>query len=168
MGWSTPATFSTGQLIGATDLNTYVRDNTNYLLTRPKNAIKRDNNANYTSPSTSFGDIDGTNLVIVLTTYGSTVLLNFQGVYDYSAGPYVTAEFDFTIDGNSYASAGVDGLMLSPNTATGKDGFISMTALITGLSAGSHTFKVQWKAQAAGTVGLYAGNNAAGQDFIPS
>src|SRR5258708_31488085 len=142
MGWSTPATFSTGQLIGATDLNTYVRDNTNYLLTRPKNAIKRDNNANYTSTSTSFVDIDGTNLVIVLTTYGSTVLLNFQGVYDYNAGTYVTAAFDFTIDGNRYASAGVDGLMLSPNTATGKDGFISMTAPITGLSAEAPPHKV--------------------------
>ena len=168
MGWSTPATFSTGQLIGATDLNTYVRDNTNYLLARPKNAIKRDNNANYTSTSTSFVDIDGTNLAIVLSISGTTVLLNFQAVYTYNGGTYVTAAFDFTVDGSRYAAGGVDGLMLSPNTSTGKDGFISMTALVTGLSAGSHTFKVQWKAQTAGTIGLFDGNNTSGQDFIPS
>src|SRR5713226_7938382 len=102
MGWSTPPTFVTGQLVGATDLNTYVRDNTNYLLARPKNAIKRDNNANYTSTSTSFVDIDGTNLVIVLATSGTTVLLNFQGVYTYNGGTYVTAAFDFNIDGTRY------------------------------------------------------------------
>src|SRR5260370_40838420 len=115
MGWSSPATFSTGQLIGATDLNTYVRDNTNYLLTRPKTVIKRDNNADYTTTSTTFVDIDSTNLAITMTISGSAVLLNLQAGAGYT-GALQVAAFDFQIDGTPYASRGVSGLALGPNT----------------------------------------------------
>src|SRR5258705_10834049 len=108
MPWSTPPTFTSGQVITATDLNTYVRDNTNYLLSRPKNAVKRDNNANYNTTSATFVDIDGTNLSITLSINGSAVLLAFSGTVNSSSNQ---PSFDFTVDGTRVGSAGGDGLM---------------------------------------------------------
>src|SRR5258707_3675416 len=101
--------FYTGQLIAAADMNTYIRDNMNYLYARPKTVIKRDNNADFTTTSATFVDIDGTNLAITMTISGSAVLLNFQAVAVY-VGSFQVAPFDFTIDGTRYASAGVDGM----------------------------------------------------------
>src|SRR5258706_5274648 len=106
MPWSTPPTFTSGQVITATDLNTYLRDNPNYLLSRPKNAVKRDNNANYTTTSASFVDIDGTNLSITLSVSGSAVLLAFSGTVNASS---THTAFDFTVNAVRVGSAGCGG-----------------------------------------------------------
>ena len=166
--WTTPATFSTGQLVAASDLNTYVRDNTSYLLNRPLGAIKRDNNADYTTTSTTFVDIDGTNLAITLTPSGSAILMGFTGM-----SYWVTAfgpMFDFTIDGVRYASAGQDGLgqgVLASGTQYACP--ITLTALATGLTPGvAHTVKIQWKTRSGGTGEVFSGDNTAGQDWIPT
>ena len=59
MTWITPKTWAVDELVTASMLNTHLRDNLNYLLGRPKQVIRRDNNATYTTTSTSFVDIDG-------------------------------------------------------------------------------------------------------------
>jgi hypothetical protein len=160
MPWTTPPSFTSGQVITATDLNTYLRDNTSYLLSRPKNAVKRDNNANYTTTSASFVDIDGTNLSITLSVSGSAVLLAFSGTVNSSSNQ---PAFDFTVDGTRVGTGGSDGLMTMTGNIQSNATFI---ALVTGLSAGSHTFKVQWRA-VSGTTLLYAGNGTGGQDVQP-
>jgi hypothetical protein len=75
--------------------------------------------------------------------------------------------FDFDIDGTRYASAGADGLAaLHPGSLPH---VVTMIALVTGLSAGSHTFKIQWKVLTGGQTGtLRAGNGTGGQDYIPA
>lgn len=160
MSWTTPADWSTIPIPGVSDMNTQVRDNLNYLLSgRPMQAIKRDNGADYTTTSTSWVDIDGANLAITLTINGTNVMLGFTGVS--SGVQYI--DWDFTVDGTRYASAGLDGLA---HNGSSSDFHIAMTALVTGLAPGSHTFKVQWKV-ASGTGKLYAGAGSAGTDFIP-
>jgi hypothetical protein len=160
MAWSTPPTFTSGQVITATDLNTYLRDNENYLLSRPKNFVKHDNNADYTTTSSSFVDIDGTNLTITLTLSGSAVLLSFTAVINDSSNQ---PAFDFTVDGTRVGGS-TDGLM----TISGGNGryCATMVALVTGLSAAAHTFKVQWRA-VSGTATLYAGSGTSGNDTLP-
>ena len=160
MAWTNPATWTPGQVISATDLNTHLRDNLVYLLSRPTSVVKRDNNANYTTTSTSFVDVDGTNLKITLTLSGSAVLLGFTVMATNNA------MFDILIDSTRYASGGVDGLMASPDASLTKSP-VSASILITGLSAAAHTFKLQWKASTA-TATLYAGAGASGTDFIPT
>src|SRR5215475_4560022 len=145
MGWTSPPSWVAGNVIGATDLNTYVRDNTNYLLARPKTVIKRDNNANYTTTSTSFVDIDGTNLAASITISGSVLLMGFVGVVSPGGILANYPWFDFTIDGTRYASAGADGLIRSTSTTSGgiQDTPVCILGIATGLSAGAHTVKVQ-------------------------
>jgi hypothetical protein len=161
--WTSPVTWNPGQVVAASDLNAQLRDNLIYLFTRPQSCIKRDNGASYTTTSTSFVDIDGTNLKITLNISGSAVLLGFTGQTTRDSGG-AEPIFDFLIDSTRYASAGADGLGRVP----GNIGPFCMTGLATGLAAGSHTFKVQWKVGASGTATLYAGNGTSGQDFIPT
>jgi hypothetical protein len=160
MAWTTPATWTPGQVITATDLNTHLRDNLNFLFSRPNSVIKRDNNANYTTTSTSFVDVDGTNLKITLTITGSVVLLVFTVMASSNA------VFDILIDSTRYASGGNDGLLATQDASSSR-GPVSAALLITGLSAGAHTFKLQWKA-VTGTATLYAGSGVGNTDFIPT
>src|SRR5260221_2313750 len=164
MGWTSPPSWVAGNVIGATDLNTYIRDNTNYLLARPKTVIKRDNNANYTTTSTTFVDIDGTNLAASITISGSVLLMGFVGMVNIGGTLANTPWFDFTIDGTRYASAGNDGLIRAPTPASGtvQDTPVCILGIATGLSAGAHTVKVQWKVASTGTGTLYAGYGDAG------
>lgn len=165
MAWTTPVTWTTNQLVTAADLNAQVRDNLNYLFNgRPKFSILRDNNANYTTTSLTFVDVDGTNLKGTLALSGGAVLLGFNCAM---VGLNIRGYFDFAVDGTRVGTAGTNGLMRQTEGNGGGDGGVSLVALVTGLSAGSHTFTIQWRAHISGTLTMYAGNGTAGQDFIP-
>lgn len=112
--------------------------------------IKRDNNANYTTTSTSFVNVDGTNLSITLTVNTGKVEITFTAMAG-NAGAAFT-NFDISIDGTRYGSAGASGLIgTSSSTAN-----VSFTIIVDGLSVGSHTFNLVW-AVGASTGTLYAG-----------
>ena len=162
--WTSPVTWNPGQVVAASDLNTQLRDNLIYLFTRPQSVVKRDNGASYTTTSTSFVDIDGTNLKITFTISGSAVLLGFTGVLGIASPD---TQFDLLVDGARYASVGSDGLA-AMQTPSGYPFGITLVGLVTGLAAGQHTFKIQWKNLTGGTSTLFAGNGTSGQDFIPT
>ncbi len=166
MGWTTPATWNPGQIVSATDLNTHLRDNMNYVGTgRPKMVQKVDNNADYTTTSPTFVDAHATNLAATITTNGGAVQVSVTGMY---ANPPTAGAgyFDVAVDGTRIGSAGADGLCrVNPPSGSPPSPF-SFTVIVTGLSAAAHTFKLQWKV-ASGTGTLYGGNGTAGQDFIP-
>lgn len=125
-----------------------------------RQVIKRDNGATYSVASTSFVDIDSTNLKITLVVHSGTVQLTFTGVTLGSSG-----DFDLAVDGTRVGTAGINGLSHGDGSDSANTP-INMTALITGLSAGSHDFTVMYRA-AVGNVNLASGNGVAGQDFIP-
>jgi hypothetical protein len=161
MSWTTPKTWAVDELVTASALNSHLRDNLNYLFGRPKQSVKRDNNVAYTTTSTSFVDVDSTNLKLTLTLTGSSVLIGFTAV---PATVNNIGFLDFAVDGARYASEGTEGLAaVEPNSYVP----MTMTALITGLSAGSHNFTVQWRVN-GGSMAIRAGSGAAGYDQIPT
>jgi hypothetical protein len=169
MAWTTPETRAAGDILSAAKWNEQVRDNENYLFSgRPKFSIFRDNGADYSTSSTSFVDVDGTNLKGVLTISGSAVLLGFNCVCASTGGGTTLApDFDFSIDGVRAGAAGADGLARGASLTIYVYPNVGLVALVTGLSVGSHTFKIVWKANAAATVSMYAGSGVGGADFIP-
>lgn len=152
--WTTPATYSTGQLVTANDLN-LIRDNLEFLKTPPFASYLL-NDSDYTTTSSSFVNVDNVKLSLTVTTYGGPVLIGFYAsVYNATAGARIA--FDVEIDG--VRVAGDDGLVITTVSSTVSSA--SFLVWKTGLSAASHTFKLQWKSS-AGTATLYAGQGSSG------
>jgi hypothetical protein len=148
MAYIAPTTRSTNDLITATIWNADLVDNIKALKDPPSDNYELNEGSNYTTTSASFTDVDATNLALTITTTGGDVLIHFHGVIGTSSGGnYVFLNVD--IDGSPVAAD--DGIIqqVQPSvTPTGSP--ISFTRLVTGLSAGAHTFKLQWK-RTAGT-----------------
>lgn len=161
MAWTTFSSFVTDQIVSPTDINNIV-GNLNYLFQRPKQKITFDNGANYTRAANTFAAIDSTNLSITLSVQSGTVLVSFVGTVS-NAGPGQT-DFDFTVDGTRYGTGFTDGIATSKAALGAADETVSFAVLVTGLSVGSHTFIMQWKAQTS-TATLYAGAGSAGTDY---
>lgn len=116
--------------------------------------------SDYTTTSTSFVDVDATNLALTITTTGGDVEVHFDG-NAYNASLTEQIFFDVDVDGTR---EGLDDGFIYIITNSGKQP--SFTRLITGLSAASHTFKLQWKTTAS-TATIPAGAGSAGSDVHP-
>lgn len=165
MAWSTPKTWSSEPLTSV-DLNTYVRDNQNYLNLRPSDSYTLDESSDYSTTSTAFVDVDATKLAFTITSNGGDVLVHFDGTFRFTAGSGAAACYlDLDIDGSSIA--GDDGI-LRLNIANVNDfAQASFTRFISGLSVGNHTFKLCWKISSGDTVALLAGAGTSGGDLHP-
>ncbi len=161
MAWTNPPTWVTDQVVTAPDLNTYLTDNLVYLLNRPGTVIKRDNGSTYTTTSATFVAVDDTNLAITVAVKGSAVLVGFSGVTN-----SLQAEFDINVDGTRVGSAGEDGIVQG-GFVSGSNTPVAITALVTGLSVGNHTFKLFWRSRNGSSISLMSGNGSGGADFIP-
>lgn len=150
MAWTTPITWTVGQIVGASDMNTQIRDNMNYLFaSRPLQQIVWSTTADYTTTSTSPVDVDATNLIISATFSGTRALVFATGTLKYNLANEVAklGVFSVGLGANSNAAADVGG-------ATG-GGFVSLVALFTGLSAVSQSFKMRfWTSNVSGTTTL--------------
>lgn len=155
MPWTTPSTWAAAQVVTATQLNQQLRDNLNYLLSRPHQRIIRTAAANYTTTSTTFVDIDTTHLSLNVTLSGSAVLVGFSGITELSAGQ--TTCFDFTVDDVRYTTT-ADGLVAGYILTGITHMPVTFTALVMGLTVGSHTFRPVWRVS-SGTGTLRAVNN---------
>ncbi len=160
MAWSTPYTsWVAGDQNTATAMNR-IEANVVYLNIRPSSQYVLNQGSDYTTTSTSFTDTDTTNLALTITTNGGDVMVHFHGISTNSAA--VNTLYDVTVDGTR--TAGDDGITGAAGTTRTT---VSFTRLITGLSAGSHTFKLQWKVASASTGTLYAGAGTSGSDVHP-
>jgi hypothetical protein len=162
MAWTTPNTVSPGGIFSASDYNTYLRDNLSYLFNgRAGQTVKYDNGADYSTSSTTYANIDGTNLSITLTVNSGKVLLAFFGAFFCSTGQY--GAIDFSVDGVRVNAAGTlgSGWLSAQGTNT-------LIVLVTGLSVGSHVFKIMWRSIGGTAFTLYAGSGVATTDFIPT
>lgn len=161
--WTAPKTWNTNDLVTATDLNTHLRDNLDWLKAPPTANYVANQASDYTTTSTSFVNVDGTNLSLTITTTGGNVLIGFSGAVSNTAAGSVTY-LDVEIDGVRFAGDdGVVGVAQNIANYSVNAGFV---VLKTGLSAGSHTFKLQWKTF-NNTSKLYAGAGTAGNDNHP-
>lgn len=144
MAWTTPLTWSAGSVVSAANLNEQVRDNHNYLISRPHQRIIRAV-SDYSTTSTTFVNIDATNLSIDLTTSGTAVLVGFNGVIRQTESVYL----DLNVDGTRYANT-TNGIGIATISSTANDQLSGFVVLVTGLSVGSHQFRPMWRV-ASGT-----------------
>ncbi len=151
MTFTTPKTWVTGEPLTASDLNTYVRDNQDALKSPPADINNVDKGSNITTTSTSFVDVDATEFSVTITTTGGRVMIiACFSIAKSSSNVYFRTVTDGSAD---QADDGIYAVKLNGSSD------IVPVALVfwkEGLSAGSHTFKLQWKV-ASTTATLYAG-----------
>jgi hypothetical protein len=152
MTWTTPQTWVAGSVVSAAQLNEQLRDNLTYLLSRPHQRIIR--NAGYSTTSTSFVDIDSTNLSITLTLSSGAVLVGLEANVSYDAGGGSRPVFDITIDGARYANAVATGLGGITGPSGAFTAHLSFTVLVVGLTVGSHVFRPVWRNSVTGATSL--------------
>ncbi len=161
MTWTTPKTWAVDELVTASMLNTHLRDNLTALKTPPSAHYEVDESSDYTTTSTSFEDVDGTNLSLTITTNGGDVMAGFVGsvAHSLSANPIY---FNVAVDGDD--QAGDDGLLyVMPGTSGTLASFVTLLA---GLSAGEHTIALRWRVN-NGTGTLWAGAGTTYRDVHP-
>lgn len=106
----------------------------------------------YTTTSTSFVDVDATNMALTITTGARRCLVGLTGtVANSSAG--ATNMFDVDIDG--VRQGGTFGIMTDRTPSATYRQNASFTYLTDLLTAASHTFKLQWRTT-AGTLTMLA------------
>jgi len=166
MAYTAPKTFAANAVLTASELNTYVRDNTIALKAPPTDLYNVNEGADYTTASTSFADVDGTDLSLTITTTGGDVMIVFDGTVSHdTTGARVY--FDVYYDSSTYLG-GDDGMFFEvPNSGGGvTEKHVSFMRILQGLSAGSHTFNLRWKVS-AGNVTMYAGAGTSNKDVHP-
>ena len=143
MTWTTPKTWSSEPLTSL-DLNTYMRDNQNYLKDRLDNGAGSfvSGAALLTTTATEFVDVDADKLSLTLETHGGDVLIGFTGTVQsqLSSG---ASYFNVAVDDVDYVAD--DGILRDSAASANRHGPISFVMLISGLNAGSHSFKLRWK-----------------------
>lgn len=161
--WETPATWEQDQLVTPDDLNG-VRDNLNALKQVASWYSVIDQASDYTISGSTFADVDGTYMAVTVVTGGGLLWVGFNGNVGHSANTG-RIYFDLLVDGVRLGSDdGLEGIF-EPQTPVG---FwpIHLLVPVPGLSAGSHTIKLQWKTSGA-TATLYAGAGTANKDVHP-
>jgi len=149
MAWTTAKTWSSEPLT-SNDLNTYVRDNQNYLKDRLDGANAKQYTTQVTADTTSntFVDMDATNLNLTITTNSADVAITIIGnAYNSTNSNVRWAEVAVDIDGTDYLLVVSSG----SHATIGAGDCISSTFIISGLSAGDHTFKLRMRAENSGT-----------------
>lgn len=158
MAFTSPKTW-TSALVTVAEFNEQIRDNMLALKDPPTDLYDADEGADYTTTSTSFADIDATNLALTITTTGGDVLITFTGATINSGGNTL---FDVHESVANARLGGDDGITRAPGSGVP----LAIAYWVQGLAAGSHTFKLQWRVN-AGTATLYAGAGTSNADIHP-
>lgn len=154
--WESPKDWQTGAVVTAAEMNTYISNNLLALKNRVSAQYRLAEAADYSTTSTSFVDVDATRLALTLETTGGHLLVGFHGCMKaVGFGVY----FDVDIDGTRVG--GDDGIIMTDPQSTYGAQSISFVRLVTGIEAGSHTVKLQWKKATAtsNAVTLFAGGS---------
>lgn len=165
MAYTTPKTWSS-ELVTVTDMNTYIRDNMLALKDPPSDNYESDEGADYTTTSTGWAQVDA-DWALTITTTGGDVMLGFVCSADNNtAGEQLY--FNVYVSSLATRVVGDDGICTfeMPTSTTSRPQVVSFMFLLTGLSAGSHTFTLQWKVS-GGTGKIYAGAGTSGYDVHP-
>jgi hypothetical protein len=149
--WTTPPTFTPGQIVSASDFNKYIRDNPLYFFGRPFSYLRWDNNASVTTTSTSFTPIDSANFKITITPRATLLLVGFRGLFNLSNTAYVKVDIE------------VDGVRIGAATSR------SWSRSRSRQTHSTPSAPCVWaSSSSAVTATLYAGNGTGGQDYLPS
>lgn len=151
MAWTSPKTWTNEPLL-ASDLNTHLRDNLDALKSPPRDAYQA--TSDYTTTSTTFTNVDGTNMSFTITTNGGDIHVGFFGTITNGAASNENY-FTCTIDGNDQ-SVNSQGLVGARSVDANDYNAVGFHFVATGFSAASHTINLQWRTS-GNTVTLYQG-----------
>ncbi|MFZ4815661.1 MAG: hypothetical protein ACOYL5_14075 [Phototrophicaceae bacterium] len=152
MTWTPPKTWQTGDLVTANDLNTHLRDNL-LALKAARLLGSLSYNANYSTTSQSWVNVDATNLNLTVVTRGGLLLIGMRSVISMSSGSRV-GQFDLALDGAR--QGGTNGLFAFKADADGgaysfhQDIPASFLYLKQGVAAGNHSVTLQWRVGTSG------------------
>ncbi len=154
--WLDLNTFSTGNVLTKTQAE-LIRTNLEFLRTPPNYFYQRPFiDADYTTTSTSFVLIDGTNIACTVYSYGNPVRIRFCGALNHdTANGRIFLEI--LVDGAALSNAVSDGLGAHGNDTSGNPYFFEINRLVAGLAEGNHTFSIQWRTS-SGTATLAVDN----------
>lgn len=146
MSFSDPITFVANQRLTKDQLNVALRDNMDALKNPPTASyITFAHSADYSTTSTSFVDVDATNMALSITTTGNgnggngDVMIGFTGTL-YSAG---SIRIYLRILEDGVALNADDGLLVSEGSGTRPASFMFLRANVT---PAAHIYKLQYKA----------------------
>jgi len=166
-------TWSPGDVVTASQMNTCIRDNPAFLLGGQQIVQKRwRNSGNYTTSATAWTKVDSVNLTLsVISTFASGRLFCtaqfWTSIIELDGGvtaPYFVF-YDLLIDNTTYLSTGTSSsgfgcatlsrdAAYTPTATT----FMNFSGCFTGLSADVHTVDLVWKCGNANTRGTIFGN----------
>ncbi len=144
MAWVTPKTWTAGELVGETDMNTYIRDQQTYLFSPSFQQILTASAGNLTITATTAIPISTADLSITLTTYGGNIHFYFAGRF--SGGASDVVRLNLLWDGTAVAEV-TTGLVAEK---IGTQHQVTMNGWVTGLASGAHTFQPCWNVGGAG------------------
>lgn len=145
MSFSDPITFVSNQRLTKAQLQTALRDNMNALKFPPTSVFTAAGMlTDWSTTSTSFTDVDATNLALSITTTGNgaagnaDIMIGFTGTLYSSTS--IRIYLRLMVDG--VAIDADDGLLVSEGSGVRP---VSFMRLHPNVSAASHTVKLQWK-----------------------
>lgn len=131
--WTANRTWTAGELVTAAIMNTYIRDNLDWLK-KPTESGNITFSSDFTTTSASFVDVTGQTTTLTTNGGGLDVFIRYTVQ---SSSSSTSAQFQLVVDGstNIILSSFSSGITLRNNYTTYHH--------IPALSAGSHTVKVQ-------------------------
>lgn len=141
--WTSPKTWAVGDLLTASDMNTYVRDNTAFLGSAAS--------ASLTASGTIFATATYSDLLaggvgpVVVATTGTKALVLLQCQLSSNVDGD-TCAMGFNVSGATTIAASIPQSIQSPNAAATAG---AAAFLVSGLTAGSNTFTCKYAAPAA-------------------
>ncbi len=148
MAWTTPKTWTTGELVTAADLNTHVRDNLTAVFAPSNFQEAVGSSTDFTTTSTSYVDITG--MSVSITTVGGNLLVVVMG-HLYTTNISYDAPLAINIDGTDYDAAGSYVL----NTTSYAVHVCAFRRFV--VSAGAHTVKLRLRTSGGGTTTGFVG-----------
>lgn len=155
--WTTMTDRSAGDVISEADWDAF-QGNIEYLLNPNADLNIVDNSGEYSTTNTSFEDIHATDFACTITTNGGPALVYFIGTNSATTGP-ANIRYDIDVDGTRHGNAFSEGMSYRNAGATDDVASVMFAVVIDSLSAGSHTFKMQWKVD-ANQGDLYSGTGS--------
>jgi hypothetical protein len=104
--------------------------------------------------------VDATDLSLTITTTGGDVMVCFHGFVAWTGNGVF---LDVTLDGTRIG--GDDGIIRGAVANSSES--LAFVRLVQSVSAGAHTFKLQWKVAASAAATLYAGAGTSNFDLHP-
>lgn len=156
MAWTTPKTWGT-EVLTSSDMNTYVSDNLTYLEDTIEGLARltKTTTSTYSTTSTSFVNIDGAETVISITTSGRHVLVSATGRMTNIPESGVVV-LQLLIDGTAVFQRAVSGAYVNNE----------IVYIATGLSAGAHTFRLQYRTTGTSSISYVSGNQLAVREIF--